>query len=418
MVSAETVFVAIILSIVVLIFVAIFIKWLFSRLPKDIRKDLKELDIMLDLLKGHQEQILNTERSLRNEITTQFSQLSNVQVGYLKTVGEQLGKVLAEVENKLERIRTENMEQLEKIRGVVDTKLDETLHKRLSQEFRSIQSLLAQVSEGVGQMQALSSEVVDLKRVLKGVKTRGIWGELQLERILQEFFVEGVHYEKNVRLSRGSQESVEFAIKIPTKASSDDFIYLPVDSKFPLEVFERMLHAYEKGEVDRLEVHTKELARIIQSQAQRIKKYIMPPLTTNFAVMYLPLESLYAEVLRIPGLGVKIQQQYSVLISGPSTFAAFVNSLQLGFRTLRIQEKTKEIWRLVGMIKTDFEKFSKLLENAITNLERTKRQLEEAVVRSRKLRDKVERVEGMNNQGQANDPLINSSSVVTKLDNS
>ncbi len=418
MVNTGTILVVSVVSITILVSIVVFLKRLFGRLPKDIRNDLKELDIMLDLLKGHKEQILNTERSLRNEITTQFSQLSNIQVGYLKTVGEQLSKVLTEVESKLERIRTENMEQLEKIRGVVDTKLDETLHKRLSQEFRSIQSLLAQVSEGVGQMQALSSEVIDLKRVLKGVKTRGIWGELQLERILQEFFVEGVHYEKNVRLSRGSQESVEFAIKIPTKANSDDFIYLPVDSKFPLEVFERMLLAYEKGEVEMLESHRKELARIIQSQAQRIKKYISPPHTTNFAVMYLPLESLYAEVLRIPGLGVKIQQQYSVLISGPSTFAAFVNSLQLGFRTLRIQEKTKEIWRLVGMIKTDFEKFSKLLENAITNLERTKRQLEEAVVRSRRLRDRVERVEGMNSQNQIDNSGVDTNSIVTKLNNS
>ncbi len=379
-----------VIGLLILIFWRVFI------LPRKMQEQIgSRLDVLLELSRTHSNDLRSYGKEIREEITNQLSKISDMQVGYLKTVSNQLSAVLKEVEVKLEKIRRENTEQLEKIRGVVDEKLNETLHKRLSQHFTTLQDLLDKVSKSVGEVKSLSSEMVDLKRVLSGIRTRGMWGEIQLERLLSEFLREGVQYEKNVLINPSLGERVEFVIKLPSKESDSEYILLPVDAKFPLDVFQKLIDAYQVADKKAISANLQLLARTLKEQAAKISKYIVPPKTTNFAVMYLPLESLYAEAVKIPGLIEEIQRRFNVVITGPNTFTAFVISLNLGFRTLKIQQSTQQVWRLITMIRNDFAKFGKLLQSAIADLEKTRKRLEDAMYRTEQINRKVERIEGL-----------------------
>ncbi len=265
------------------------------------------------------------------------------------------------VGKSLEEIRDRNSTKLEEIRKTVDDKLHLTLEKKLGDSFNLVSKRLEEVHKGLGEMQNLATGVGDLKKVLSNVKTRGILGEYQLENILMQILTVE-QYSKNVATKRGSQANVEFAVKLPGQ-ENDKFVWLPIDSKFPLSVYNVLLNAYENGIKEDIENATKNLIRRLESFAVDIKeKYLDPPNTTDFAIMFLPVESLYGEVLRHVDLFEKLQKKYRVTVTGPTTLSAFLNSLQMGFRTLAVQKRSSEVWEVLQAVKTEFLNFGEHLE--------------------------------------------------------
>ena len=259
-------------------------------------------------------------------------------------------------------------ENLEKMRVTVDEKLQNTLEKRLSESFKVVSERLEQVHKGLGEMQSLAAGVGDLKKVLSNTKTRGVLGEIQLERILEQF-LSPEQYEKNVITKKGSRETVEFAIKLPGKDYDNKMVYLPLDAKFPLEVYNKLLDAYDMQDQAQIEVNSKNLERFIKKSAKDIRdKYIDPPNTTDFGLMFLPTEGIYAEVLKNQNLVELIQREYKVNITGPTTLVALLNSLQMGFRSLAIEKHSSEVWKILGAVKTEFSKFETVLNSAQNKL--------------------------------------------------
>lgn len=265
------------------------------------------------------------------------------------------------IEKQLKAIREDNTQQLNEMRKTVDEKLQTTLEKRLGESFKQVSERLEQVHKGLGEMQHIATGVGDLKKVLSNVKTRGILGEYQLENILEQLLTPD-QYAKNVATKKGSQAHVEFAVKLPGK-DSDEEVWMPVDSKFPIEGYEVLLNTYDNGSKEEIETAQKTLLKSVESFAKDIsEKYIDPPHTTDFAIMFLPVESLYAEVLRHPGLFETLQRKYRITITGPTTLSALLNSLQMGFRTLAVQKRSSEVWKILESVKTEFSKFSEQLE--------------------------------------------------------
>ena len=304
-----------------------------------------------------------------------------------------LDKVRATVEEKLTHLQEDNSKKLEQMRMTVDEKLHATLEQRLGDSFKLVSEKLEQVHKGLGEMQTLASGVGDLKKVLTNVKTRGTLGEIQLENLLEQIFTVE-QYEKNVATRKGSSERVEFAIKLPSREESRPFIWLPIDSKFPLEDYQRLLEAQETGNVQMIAEAGKSLEARIKLEAKQIRdKYIEPPYTTDFAVMFLPIEGLYAEALRRTGLWEALQREYRVVITGPTTLAAFLNSLQMGFRTLAIQQRSSEVWQLLGAVKTEFGKFGDVLEKTQKKLQEASNTIETASVRTRAIERKLRSVQ-------------------------
>ncbi len=276
-------------------------------------------------------------------------------------IGKDQKEIKDTIEKQLTKIRKDNSEQLSEMRKTVDEKLQTTLEKRLGESFKQVSDRLEQVHKGLGEMQNIASGVGDLKKVLSNVKTRGILGEFQLENILEELLTPE-QYSKNVATKKGSRAHVEFAIKLPGK-NTDEEICMPVDSKFPIENYEKLMDAYEQGEKTFIDIAQKELIKTIESFAKDISdKYLDPPHTTDFGIMFLPIESLYAEVLRHPGLFEKLQREYRITITGPTTLSALLNSLQMGFRTLAVQKQSSEVWKILEAVKTEFNKFSDQLD--------------------------------------------------------
>jgi DNA recombination protein RmuC len=264
------------------------------------------------------------------------------------------------INNQLEGIRNNNEKQLTEMRKTVDEKLQNTLEKRLGETFKQVSDRLEQVHKGLGEMQNIATGVGDLKKVLSNVKTRGVLGEYQLGNILEEILTPD-QYGKNISTKKGSQSYVEYAIKLPGKESDED-IWMPVDSKFPIESYELLLNAYDEGIPQKIDTAQKMLVKSIEGFAKDIStKYIDPPYTTDFCIMFLPIESLYAEILRHPGLFEILQRKFKVTITGPTTLSALLNSLQMGFRTLAVQKRSSEVWRILGAVKAEFEKFAEQL---------------------------------------------------------
>ncbi len=267
------------------------------------------------------------------------------------------------VDKQMNNIRVDNTKQLDEMRKTVDEKLQTTLEKRLGESFKQVSDRLEQVHKGLGEMQTLATGVGDLKKVLSNVKTRGIMGEYQLGNILEQILTPE-QYSQNVATKKGSQANVEFAIKLPGK-SSDQEVWLPVDSKFPLESYNALIDAFEIGDKVQIEKIQKLLLKSIESFAKDIStKYIDPPNTTDFAIMFLPVEGLYAEVLRHPGVFERLQRIYHITVTGPTTLSALLSSLQMGFRTLAVQKRSSEVWKVLEEVKTEFGKFSGVLEKA------------------------------------------------------
>ena len=298
--------------------------------------------------------------------------------------------------------------KLEEMRATVDEKLQKTLHERIGQSFELVSKQLENVQKGLGEMQTLAQDVGGLKRVLSNVKIRGTIGEVQLSMLLEQILAPD-QYDANVKTKPGSDKLVEFAVKLPGRAEGDESVYLPIDAKFPKDVYEQLLDAYESGDLQRVETTSRVLEQTIRSMAKDIRdKYLAPPHTTDFGTMFLPFESIYGEITRRAALLAQLQQEYHVIVTGPTTLAAILNSLQMGFRTLAIQKRSSEVWRILGGVKAEFEKFGGLLEKAQKNLQTANNQLEEVMgKRTRAIQRQLRSVEALPAKEEQN-PLLDS----------
>jgi len=335
-------------------------------------------------------------------MTQQLSGMSAAQSEHLKQFGDRLATltqsneqrleaVRSSVNQNLEALRADNATKLEQMRATVDEKLQATLEQRLGQTFKQVSDRLDQVHKGLGEMQTLAAGVGDLKKVLTNVKSRGGWGEVQLGTLLAEMLSSG-QYEQNVATRPGSRERVEFAVKFPGRGEDGAPCWLPIDAKFPLEDYQRLQDAIERADVAAVETSRKALEAFFKAEARSIReKYVEPPHTTDFAVLFVPTEGLYAEAVSRPGLADALQRDHRVMLAGPMNLAAMLNSLQLGFRTLAIEKRSTEVWRVLGAVKTEFGKFGELLAKTKDRLDQVGRTLDDASRKSttiaRKLRD-------------------------------
>ncbi|MDO4398947.1 MAG: DNA recombination protein RmuC [Candidatus Saccharibacteria bacterium] len=309
-----------------------------------------------------------------------------------KEINENLERMQNSNAKSIEQLRTGNEKKLEEMRETVDEKLKASVEKRFNESFKSISTQLTQVYQGLGEMRNLATGVGDLKKVMEGVKTRGIYGEVQLGAIIEDI-LNKAQYEENIATKKGSADRVEFAIKMPGK-DGESTIYLPIDSKFPVENYSRLLAAYDNGDKTEIEKYSKALAADVKEQAKKISaKYLDPPMTTDFGMMFVPTESLYAEILRIPGLSDEVRQKYHVSITSPSTLPVALNGLLMGFKTVAIEKRSAEVWQTLGAVKTQFGKFSDLLEGVQKKLQESANKIESAKTTSRQIERKLKNVE-------------------------
>ena len=337
-----------------------------------------------DQLQRNREEASKVSKENREELSKTLDKFEEKFAKNIKDMRE----VIA---TQLKDIREDNTMQLDKMRETVDEKLQKTLEKRLGESFKQVSERLEMVHKGLGEMQTIASGVGDLKKVLSNVKTRGVLGEYQLENILEQILTPE-QYDKNVATKEGSQGHVEFAVKLPGKDSGKE-VWLPIDSKFPIEPYNALNEEYESGDKDSIEKARKALIKAIESFAKDIsEKYIDPPNTTDFAIMFLPVEGLYAEAIRDVGLFNTLRSKYKITITGPTTLSALLNSLQMGFRTLAVQERSSEVWKILEAVKTEFDKFGIQLEKVDKQLHTASKSLNELRVTrtkamSRKMQD-------------------------------
>lgn len=304
-------------------------------------------------------------------------------------------EIRSTLEQKIQQLQADNASKLEEMRKTVDEKLHATLEQRLGESFKQVSERLEKVHQGLGEMQQLAIGVGDLKRVLTNVKTRGTWGEVQLEMVLEQMLTPD-QYAKNVETIPNSGERVEFAIKLPGKEDDRAPVWMPIDAKFPKEQYERLLDAAERADAEGVAQAGRELERVIRTEAKTIaEKYLSPPLTTDFAILFLPTEGLYAEVMRRPGLADELQRTHRVSISGPSTLSALLNSLQMGFRTLVLEKRSSEVWQVLGAVKTEFSKFGDVLAATKNALVKAADNIDKAEVRTRQMTRKLKLVEAL-----------------------
>jgi len=334
------------------------------------------------------------EHSVKDEIARNRDEMSQRARESREEISSVLDKMRETVQERLKSIQDENSGKLNEMRAIVEEKLHSTLEKRLGESFNQVRQQLESVHKGLGEMQSLASSVGDLKKVLTNVKTRGTWGEIQLGTLLEQILAPG-QYAENVTTKPGSNEHVEFAIRLPGKESDQSRpMWLPIDAKFPQEDYQRLLDAQEQAQLELVEKMRRQLEARIKSEAKDIKeKYIYPPNTTAFGIMFLPIEGLYAEVLRIPGLAESLQRDYQVTVAGPTTLAALLNSLQMGFRTLAIEKHSSQVWQLLGAVKAEFDKFGIMLDKTKKKLQEATNTIEDASTKTRTIQKKLKRVE-------------------------
>lgn len=333
---------------------------------------------------------------------------TNAMVETQKMISEMSSRNFAElraaVETKLTAIQTDNAKKLEEMRVTVDEKLSSTLNTRLGESFKQVSERLEAVYKGLGEMQSLAGGVGDLKRMLSNVKSRGTWGEIQLGVLLEQI-LSPQQYRHNVKPVPGSGEIVEYAVVLPGREEDGRELLLPIDSKFPIENYARLAAAAETADAAAVDAAARELVVQIRQEARKIsEKYVAPPYTTDFAIMFLPTEGLYAEVLRTPGLCEELQNKNRILVAGPTTLAALLNSLQMGFTTLAIQKRSSEVWSLLGAFKTQFQKFSDVLAKARDKIDDAAKVIDTATDRTRIIGKKLQKVEEI--EGAAADELI------------
>jgi DNA recombination protein RmuC len=355
------------------------------------------------------EELSRSLATFSQTLSTQMGSAATVQTtqmdGLRKSIDDNLGRIQDQqrlaaketrdtLEQRLERLQQDNSAKLDQMRQTVDEKLHATLEKRLSESFKQVSERLELVHKGLGEMQTLAAGVGDLKKVFSNVKTRGVLGEMQLGALLDQLMTPE-QYEKNVATRPGSKDRVEYAIKMPGR-DREERVLLPIDAKFPTEDYQRLQAAQDSGDKASMEMAEKALEVRIKQEAKSIaEKYVEPPYTTEFALLYLPFEGLYAEVLRRPGLFEQVQRQWRVTICGPTTLAALLNSLQMGFRTLAIQQRSSEVWNLLGTVKGEFGKFADVLANTKKQLETVAKSIDQAEVRTRQIERKLKDVEAL-----------------------
>ncbi|WP_028987696.1 DNA recombination protein RmuC [Thermicanus aegyptius] len=368
-----------------------------EQLTKGFREEITRLreDMLRTQKEGREELSAHLASQLQTEIRL-LESFSNQLSEHTRLNDEKLERIRGTVEGQLASLREENGKKLEEMRQTVDDKLQSTLEKRLGESFRLVSERLELVHKGLGEMQNLALGVGDLKKVLTNVKTRGTLGEIQLEALLEQI-LSPEQYEKNVAPRKGSGERVEFVVKLPgKKGEKEGTVFLPIDAKFPLEDYQRLQEAEERGDATKTQEALKQLEGRIRQEAKRIQeKYISPPDTTDFALLFLPVEGLYAEVLRRPGLWEELQRVYRVVITGPTTLTALLNSLQMGFRTLAIQKRSSEVWQLLGAVKTEFNRFGAILEKTQKKLQEASNTIEDAAKKSRTIERKLRSVEAL-----------------------
>ena len=346
---------------------------------------------LLDELDAQHNEAAKSIYEANQSLMTTLSQMGQGQSTLLESMQRQVLLSTRNQEEKINDLRLENERQLTEMRRTVDERLSESLDKKLDQSFAQVSERLESVYKGLGEMHTLASGVGDLKKVLTNVKTRGIWGEMQLGNLIRQALAPG-QYEENIAVVPGSAERVEFAVCLPDR--SGGMVYLPVDSKFPQEDYIRLSDAAQAGDAAGAEAARKALAQRLKSEAKKIaEKYISPPHTTDFAIMFLPVEGLYSEALQTPELVESLQRDYRVVIAGPGTFSAMLNALQMGFRTMAIEKRSGEVWLLLGEIKKDFNRFAEMLENTRRRLDQAGESIDSAVTRSRSIQRKLSSLE-------------------------
>lgn len=345
----------------------------------------------------------DSQRQTFHENNQQLQALKEAVDKRLESLSESSANKLSELTRELvarvERMEKSNLAQLERMRETVDEKLHKTLEERLGRSFKLVQDSLEKVQLGLGEMQQLATGVGDLKKVLSNVKTRGVLGEIQLGNILEELLT-AEQYGVNVATIPNSANHVEFAIRMPGSKPGGNPVWLPIDSKFPMDKYEQVLQAYELGDKAELQAAHKELSRTVRAMAKDIRdKYVSPPHTTDFGLMFLPIEGLYAELAREPGLLSELQRDYRILIAGPSNLAAFLNSLQMGFRSLAIEKRSSEVWQVLGQVKTEFKKFGDVMVKVKGHLQKASATIDTVDTRTRVLERKLKDVEELPSAG-------------------
>ena len=374
---------------------------LFVVLLKSNRKQTEQLENLLrQEMKENREELSRNMRELRTELNQTLNlstqQMQTTLHRNLMTTNEMQREKFESMNRQQDILVKSTEKRLDEMRIMVEEKLQKTLNERIGQSFELVRSQLENVQKGLGEMKNLAEDVGGLKKVLGNVKTRGTFGEIQLAALLEQM-LSPEQYEANVKTRKNATEFVEFAIKLPGKDNGRDVVYLPIDAKFPKDVYEQYMDAYEEGDTTRIESTSKQLEITIKRMAKDIhEKYVEPPFTTDFAIMFLPFESIYAEVIRRTSLVETLQKDFKIVVTGPTTLGAILNSLQMGFRTLAIQKRTSEVWSVLGAVKTEFGKFGGMLEKVQKNLQNAGDQLEEVMgKRTRAIERKLRQVEAL-----------------------
>ena len=361
-----------------------------SRELEETQKEVQRLYDKLVSIEGSVDKIVP---KIDNEFRENRKEISDNLKGIQDSNEKKLEQMRETVDAKLKGLQDSNEKKLEQMRETVDEKLKESVEKRFNESFKSISAQLTQVYQGLGEMRNLATGVGNLRKVMEGVKTRGVYGEVQLGAIIHDS-LNTAQYEENIATKRKSNNRVEFAIKMPGK--NDEIVYLPIDSKFPIENYSRLLAAYDAGDKALIEKFQKELALDVKTQAKLIStKYLDPPMTTEFGMMFVPTESLYAEILRIPGLSDEIRQKYNIVITSPSTLPVVLSGLIMGFRTMSIEKKSAEVWKVLGEVKAQFGKFGDLLDGVQKKLQESANKIETAKVASRQIERRLKNVDAL-----------------------
>ena len=373
----------------------------------ELNRSIERLSLNLNGQSDHLRQLLDEKltqaqqdaRAGRNEQAASLKSFGELLTGQLHQLmqrnTEGMDTLRHAIESRLAAIQTDNSQKLEQMRQTVDEKLHNTLEQRLGESFQRVSEQLERVHAGLGEMQTLASGVGDLKKVLSNVKVRGTWGEVQLDNLLEQILSAG-QYEKNVATRPNSAERVEFAIKLPGRDEAGSVVWLPIDAKFPLEDYQKLLEAQELGDLAAMEDAGRAMENRVRAEARTIRdKYIEVPHTTDFALLFLPIEGLYAEVIRRPGIFDSLQRDYRVTLTGPTTLTAILNSLQMGFRTLAIEQRSSEVWKVLGAVKSEFGKFGDILAKTRKKLDEASRTIEQAEVRTRAIDRSLRKVESL-----------------------
>lgn len=394
------------------------VKQTIEPLEESLSRITTQLDLLNTTLREENSQnrkeARDNEAAIRKELNQSIKSFGDTMEQRLHRIGTDVDKQLRFIQKdnteKVETMRTsfeKRMEQmqglvdsrLEKMRLTVDEKLHATLEKRLGESFKLVGERLELVHKGLGEMQQLASGVGDLKKVLTNVKTRGTWGEVQLKNLLEQVLTPD-QYAENIATKNGSRDRVEFAIKLPGKSDEINHVYIPIDAKFPIEDYQRLVSAQEAGAREDVDTAVKALEQRIKLEAKTIHdKYLDPPYTTDFGILYVPVEGLYAEITQRQGLAELLQREYRVLVCGPNTIAALLNSLQMGFRTLAIEKRSSEVWEILGAVKTEFGKFGDLLEKTKKKIQEAGNTIDFASRKSRTIERKLDKVQGLPSGG-------------------